>query len=176
MLDLAQKQTIVAEVNAVALTALSAIAAENRGLTAVQMTDLRAKARKEGVYMRVVRNTLARRAVDGTSFACMQEKLIGPLILAFSKEDPGAAARVIFAFIKGSDKLVVKVIALSGKMLAASDLERLAKMPTKDQAISMLMSVMLAPISQLVRTINEPTAKLARTVAAIRDQKQASAG
>lgn len=176
MLELAQKQAIVAEVNAIAATAVSAIAAENRGLTAVQMNDLRNKARKEGVYMRVVKNTLARRAVDGTSFACMREQLVGPLLLAFSKEDPGAAARVISAFVKGNNKLVVKVISISGKVLAATDLERLAKMPTKDQAISMLMSVMLAPISMLVRTINEPTAKMVRTVAAVGEQKQAAGG
>lgn len=176
MLDLARKQAIVAEVNGVALTALSAIAAENRGITAVQMTDLRAKARKEGVYIRVVRNTLARRAVDGTSFACMQDKLVGPLILAFSKEDPGAAARVISEFAKGNQKLVVTIVSISGKLLAASDIDRLAKMPTKLQALGMLASVLQAPISRLVRTINEPTAKLARTVAAIRDQKQASGG
>lgn len=176
MLELAQKQAIVVEVNAVAAAAVSAIAAENRGLTAVQMNDLRNKARKEGVYMRVVKNTLARRAVDGTSFACMREQLVGPLVLAFSKEDPGAAARVISAFVKGNNKLVVKVISLSGKLLEASDLERLAKMPTKDQAISMLMSVMLAPITMLVRTINEPTSKMVRTVAAVGEQKQTAAG
>ena len=176
MLELAQKQAIVAEVTAVAATAVSAIAAEHRGLTAVQMNDLRNKARKEGVYMRVVKNTLARRAVDGTNFACMREQLVGPLVLAFSKEDPGAAARVISAFVKGNNKLVVKVISISGKVLAASDLERLAKMPTKDQAISMLMSVMLAPITMLVRTINEPTAKMVRTVAAVGEQKQAAGG
>lgn len=174
MLELAQKQAIVAEVNAVAAKAVSAIAAENRGLTAVQMNDLRNKARKEGVYMRVVKNTLARRAVDGTEFACMREQLVGPLLLAFSKEDPGAAARVISEFVKGNSKLVVKVVSLSGKVLAASDLERLAKMPTKNQAISMLMSVMLAPITMLVRTVNEPTAKLVRTVAAVGQQKQAA--
>lgn len=176
MLDLAQKQAIVAEVNAVAATAHSAIAAENRGLTAAQMTDLRAKARKQGVYMRVVRNTLARRAVDGTIFACMREQLVGPLVLAFSKEDPGAAARVIADFVKTNDKLVVKIVSISGQVLAVTDIDRLAKMPTKQQALGMLASVIQAPISRLVRTFNEPHAKLVRTVAAIRDQKQAAGG
>jgi large subunit ribosomal protein L10 len=174
VLNLEQKQAIVAEVNAVAATALSAIAAENRGLTAAQITELRAKARKEGVYMRVVKNTLARRAVDGTGFACMQEKLVGPLLLAFSKEDPGAAARVISEFAKGNEKLVVKIVSIGGKVLAASDIDRLAKMPTKQQAISMLMAVLQAPITKLVRTLNEPHAKLVRTIAAVRDQKQAA--
>lgn len=174
MLNLEQKQAIVAEVNAVAATALSAIAAENRGLTAAQITDLRAKARKEGVYMRVVKNTLARRAVDGTGFACMQDKLVGPLLLAFSKEDPGAAARVISEFAKGNEKLVVKIVSIGGKVLAATDIDRLAKMPTKQQALSMLLAVLQAPITKLVRTLNEPHAKLVRTVAAVRDQKQAA--
>jgi large subunit ribosomal protein L10 len=174
VLNLEQKQAIVAEVNAVAATALSAIAAENRGLTAAQITDLRAKARKEGVYMRVVKNTLARRAVDGTGFACMQDKLVGPLLLAFSKEDPGAAARVISEFAKGNEKLVVKIVSIGGKVLAATDIDRLAKMPTKQQALSMLLAVLQAPITKLVRTLNEPHAKLVRTVAAVRDQKQAA--
>jgi large subunit ribosomal protein L10 len=176
VLDLAQKQAIVAEVNAVAATALSAIAAEYRGLSAAQMTELRAKARKEGVYMRVVKNTLARRAVDGTNFACMREQLVGPMILAFSQEDPGSAARVISEFAKTNEKLIVKIVSISGKVLAASDVERLAKMPTKQQALGMLASVLQAPISRLVRTINEPHAKLVRTFGAVRDQKQAAGG
>jgi large subunit ribosomal protein L10 len=176
VLDLAQKQAIVAEVNAIAASAHSAIAAENRGLSAAQMTELRAKGRKEGVYMRVVKNTLARRAVDGTSFACMREQLKGPLLLAFSQEDPGAAARVISEFVKTNEKLVVKIVSISGQVLAPSDIVRLAKMPTKLQAIAMLASVSQAPVVKLVQTLNETVAKLVRTVAAVRDQKQAAGG
>ena len=153
----------------------SAVAAEYAGLSAEQMTALRAQARTGGVYLRVVRNTLARRAVAGTSFECLQDALVGPLLLAFSEEDPGAAARVIEAFVKGNDKLVVKAVSIGGKLLPAVDIKRLASMPTKEQAISMLMSVMKAPITKFVRTLAEPHAKLARTVAAIRDQKQAAA-
>ena len=171
-LTLEQKKVVVTEVAEVASNALSAIAAEYRGLTVDEMTNLRAKARSEGVYMRVVKNTLAKRAVEGTDFECMKEGFTGPLILAFSQEDPGAAARVLKDFGKEHSSLVVKLIALGGQMLDVSDLDRLASMPTRDQAISMLMSVMRAPVEKLARTLNEVPGKMVRTVAAIRDQKQ----
>ncbi|HED15556.1 MAG TPA: 50S ribosomal protein L10 [Gammaproteobacteria bacterium] len=170
-LTLEQKKAVVTEVAEVASNALSAIAAEYRGLTVDEMTNLRSKARSEGVYMRVVKNTLAKRAVEGTEFECMKDGFSGPLILAFSQEDPGSAARVLKDFGKEHKKLVVKLIALGGQMLDASDLDRLASMPTRDQAISMLMSVMLAPVEKLARTLNEVPGKMVRTVAAIRDQK-----
>ena len=173
-LNLEQKKSIVSEVAEVAATAYSAIAAEYSGLTSTQMTELRAKAREAGVYVRVVKNTLARRAVEGTDFECMNEGLVGPLVLAFSLEDPGAAARLVKDFAKDNDKLVAKLVAISGKLLPATELERLAKMPTKEQAISMLMAVMKAPTEKFVRTLNEVPGKLTRTVAAIRDQKQAA--
>jgi len=170
-LTLEQKKVVVTEVAEVASTALSAIAAEYRGLTVGEMTDLRAKARSEGVYLRVVKNTLAKRAVEGTEFECMKDGFSGPLIFAFSQEDPGSAARVLKDFGKEHKKLVVKLIAIGGQMLDASDLDRLASMPTRDQAISMLMSVMRAPVEKLARTLNEVPGKMVRTVAAIRDQK-----
>ncbi len=173
-LNLEQKKTIVAEVAEVAASAHSAIAAEYAGLTSTHMTELRAKARDAGVYLRVVKNTLARRAVEGTDFACLQEGLTGPLVLAFSLEDPGAAARVLKDFAKANDRLQVKLVAIGGKLLPASDIERLAKMPTKEQAISLLMAVMKAPLDKFARTLNEVPGKLTRTVAAIRDQKQAA--
>jgi large subunit ribosomal protein L10 len=168
-----QKEAIIAEVAEVAASALSAVGAEYSGLSAAEMTELRAKAREGGVYLRVVKNTLARRAVEGTEFECMQDGLVGPLVLAFSQEDPGAAARVIKDFAKENENLSVKLVSISGKLLDASELDRLAKMPTKEQAISMLMAVMKAPVEKFVRTLNEPHAKLARTIAAIRDQKAA---
>lgn len=174
-LTLEDKKQIVSEVAAVAAEAHSAVAAEYRGLTVEQMTDLRKKAREGGVYLRVVKNTLARRAVEGTDFECMQEGLTGPLLLAFSQEDPGAAARVIKDFAKEHEKLSVKLVAISGQLLDASALDRLAKLPTKEQAISMLMALMKAPVEKLARTMNEVPGKLVRTVAAVRDQKQASA-
>ena len=173
-LNLEQKKSIVSEVAEVAASAYYAVAAEYSGLSSTQMTDLRAKAREGGVYLRVVKNTLARRAVEGTDFECMNEGLVGPLVLAFSQEDPGAAARLLKDFAKDNDKLVVKLVAISGQLLAASELDRLAKMPTKDQAISLLMAVMKAPTEKLARTLNEVPGKLVRTVAAVRDAKQAA--
>lgn len=173
-LNLAQKQTIVAELNEIAAGAYSAVAAEYIGLTAEEMHQLRVEARKSGVYLRVVKNTLARRAVANTEFACMQEGLTGPLVLAFSQEDPGSAARVVKDFAKDHPKLIVKLVSIGGKLLAPTELETLAKMPTYDQAISMLMAVMKAPVEKLARTVNEVPGKLVRTVAAIRDQKEAA--
>jgi large subunit ribosomal protein L10 len=173
-LNMAEKQAIVAEVAEVAASAHSAIAAEYRGMTVDAMTRLRAEARNHGVYLRVVKNTLARRAVAGTDFECMQEGLTGPLVLAFSQEDPGAAARVIKDFVKDNKQMVVKLVAIGGKLLPATDLEALAKMPTRDQAISMLMGVMKAPIQKLARTLNEVPGKLVRTLAAVRDAKEAA--
>ncbi|MDH3354976.1 MAG: 50S ribosomal protein L10 [Chromatiales bacterium] len=172
-LNLEQKKSIVTEITEVAETAFAAIAADYNGLTSTQMTELRAKARDGSVYLRVVKNSLARRAFEGSDFECMNEALIGPMVLAFSMEDPGSAARVLKEFAKENDKLEVKLIALGGQLLAASDLDRLASMPTKDQAISMLMSVMKAPVEKLARTLNEVPGKLVRTVAAIKDQKAA---
>jgi large subunit ribosomal protein L10 len=173
-LNFAQKQAVVAEVAEVASKAYSAVAAEYRGMRVEQLTALRVEARKVGVYLRVVKNTLARRALEGTDFACMQEGLTGPLILAFSQEDPGAAARVVGDFAKGNHKLLVKLVSIGGELLPTSELETLAKMPTYDQAISTLMSVMQAPVAKLVRTLNEVPGKLVRTVAAIRDAKEAA--
>jgi large subunit ribosomal protein L10 len=173
-LSLDQKKAVVAEVAKVAANAHSAIAAEYIGLTVEAMTALRVKARENNVYLRVVKNTLARRAFEGTDYECMSDSMVGPLLLAFSVEDPGAAARVISDFSKGNDKLVTKLVSVGGELLAAGDIKRLASMPTKDQAISMLMSVMNAPIGKLARTLNEVPGKLVRTVAAIRDQKDAA--
>ena len=173
-LSLEQKKAVVSEVAEIAKEAHSAVAAEYRGLTVEEMTELRVKARDGGVYLRVVKNTLAKRAVEGTDFECMQDGLTGPLVLAFSQEEPGAAARLVKDFAKEHDQLVPKLVAFGGEMLAASDLDRLAKMPTRDQAISLLMAVMKAPTEKFVRTLNEVPGKLVRTVAAIRDQKQSA--
>lgn len=173
-LNLEQKKAVVAEVAEVASGAISAIAAEYRGLTVGEMTELRAKARESGVYLRVVRNSLARRAIEGTDFECMQEGLTGPLVMAFSQEDPGSAARVIEDFAKEHKHLVVKLVSIGGKLLQPSDIKTLAKMPTYDQSISMLMAVMKAPTEKLARTLKEVPGKLVRTVAAIRDAKQAA--
>jgi large subunit ribosomal protein L10 len=175
-LNLEDKKALVAEVSAVAATAQSVVAAEYRGLTVAQMTDLRARARKSGVYMRVVKNTLARKAIAGTSFEPIGPKLKGPLVLAFSKDDPGAAARVLKDFAKANDKLVPTLVSLGGQVLGGKDLEKVASLPTREQALAMLMGVMKAPIQKLVGTLIAPQSKLVRTLAAVRDQKAASAG
>ena len=139
-LNLEDKKSIVAEVSTIAASAFSAVAAEYRGLSVDELTELRAKARSEGVYLRVVKNSLAKRAVDGTEFECMRDSLRGPLIMAFSQEDPGAAARLVNNFSKEHDKLIAKVIAIGGEVLPLEQLEHLAKLPNRDQAISLCCS------------------------------------
>lgn len=173
-LDLAQKAALVAELADVASKAHSAIGADFTGLSVAEMTELRRSARAAGVYMKVAPNTLASRALQGTDFGCMCEGLVGPLLLAFSREDPGAAARVVSAFAKTHNKLVVKLVSISGRLLAPGDLSSLANLPTREQALSRLMAVMKAPIGRLVRTLAEPQTRLVRTLVAIGEQKKAA--
>ena len=173
-LNIEQKKAVVAEVADAAGKALSAVAAEYRGLTVEEMTELRAKARKGGVYLKVAKNTLVRRAVEGTEYECMQDALTGPLLFAFSMEDPGAAARLVKEYSKDHDHLIAKLVSVGGELYDASELERLSTLPTYDQAIAILMGVMKAPIEKFVRTLAEPHAKLVRTVAAVRDAKEAA--
>ena len=132
-------------------------------------------ARENNVYLRVVRNTLLKRAIEGTEYECLNEALVGPTILAFSQEDPGAAARVLKDFSKENDRFDVKALAVGGNLLAADQIDVLAKLPTYDQGIAILMSVILAPVTKLVRTVNEVPTKATRVVAAVRDQKQEAA-
>ena len=172
---LEDKQQIVSEVNQAASSALSAVLADYRGVTVEDMTALRKNARANKVYLRVVRNTLLKRAVADTEFECIQEVLMGPTILALSQEDPGAAARVLKDFAKGNDDFEIKALSVGGQLMDASQIDVLAKLPTVDQARSMLMSVMLAPVTKLARTMNEVPSKLTRAVAAVRDQKQDAA-
>ncbi len=173
-LSIEQKKAVVAEVAEVASNALAAVAAEYRGLTVEEMTELRVKAREDGVFLRVAKNTLVRRAVEGTEFECMQDSLTGPLLLAFSMEDPGSAARLVKDYSKSHDHLVAKLVAVGGQAYDASELDRLASLPTYDQAIAILMGVMKAPIEKFVRTLAEPHTKLVRTIDAVRDAKQAA--
>jgi large subunit ribosomal protein L10 len=172
-LNLDQKKEVVAELANVAAKAHSLVAAEYAGLTVSQLTELRKKARQGKVFLKVAKNTLVSRAVEGTDYACVQDALVGPMLYAFSQEDPGAAGRLIKEFAKANEKLVPKVVAIGGQMYPGSHLEKLASLPTREQALAMLMGVMLAPITKLVRTLAEPAAKTARAVAAVRDQKAA---
>jgi large subunit ribosomal protein L10 len=173
-LNLEQKKEVVAELANVAATAHSLVAAEYAGLTVEQLTELRKKARQGGVYLRVAKNTLVSRAVSGTEFECVKDALTGPMLYAFSKEDPGAAGRLIKDFAKANEKLKTRLVAIGGQMYPGSHVDRLASLPTREQALAILLGVMKAPIEKFVRTLAEPAAKVARAVAAVRDQKQAA--
>lgn len=173
-LNLEDKKALVKEVAEIAAVSQSVVAAEYRGITVTQMTELRARARAKGVCVRVVENTLAREALAGTSFEAIGSRLKGPLVLAFSKDDPGAAARVVKDFAKSNDKLVATLVSLGGQVLPGSDLEKVASLPTREQALSMLLGTLKAPIEKFVRTVAAPHTKLVRTVAAVRDAKQAA--
>ena len=163
-LNLAEKKALVADVNAVAASALSAVVAEYRGLTVAEMTELRTEARNSGVYMKVVKNSLARRAVEGTQFECIRESLHGPLLLAFSREDPGSAARVIRGFSKEHANLVTVSVAVGGEVYDATNLDRMASLPNLDEARAMVLRTLNGPMTQLVRLLSEPGAMLARTL------------
>ena len=173
-LNLTSKKNVVAEVSEIAGKAYALVATEYHGLTVEHMTQLHARARATGVYLRVVKNTLARRALVETDFACTQDHLVGPLVLAFSMEDPGAAARLWRDFFKGNDKLdkeMVKFVSVSGELLPGSELERLAKLPTREEALALLMACMRAPLDKFARTLSEIPGKLVRTIEAIRQNK-----
>ena len=172
-LRLEDKKIVVKEINAVAGDSITAVAAEYRGLSVAEMTELRISARDSGVYLRVVKNTLARLAFKGTDFECMQDILKGPILLAFAREDPGAAARVIKNFAKEHDALKAVSLSIGGQLLPGSDLAKLADLPTLDQARGMLLNLMMAPMTQLVRTLAEPPAMLARTLSARAEQEVA---
>lgn len=176
-LNIASKQAIVAEVQETAAHALSLVATEYHGLTVAQMTKLHARARENGVYFRVVKNTLARRALADTGFNCVDDRLVGPLVLAFSREDPGAAARLWRDFFEENEKVdqgIVKFMSISGEVLPGSELDRLAKLPTRDEALSLFMACLRAPVEKFVRTVNEVPGKLVRTVEALRRSEEAA--
>ena len=173
-LGLEDKKAIVAEVRETAANALSVVIADARGVSVGNLNALRKQAREQRVHVRVVRNTLARRAVEGTEFECISPALAGPTLLAFSMEDPGAAARIFKDFAKQVEAFQVKALAASGRLMGPEQIDVLASLPTRDQAISMLMSVMQAPVAKFVRTLNEVPGKLVRILAAIRDQKEAA--
>lgn len=171
-IGLKEKQAIVAEVNETASKALSAVMADYRGVPVDDMTNLRKTAREAGVQVRVIRNTLAKRAFEGTEFECLNDAMLGPNILAFSLEDPGAGARLFKDFAKEIEAFEIKALSVGGKLLPAEQIDALAKLPTRDQAIALLMAVLQAPITKLARTLNDVPARVTRVVAAVRDQKQ----
>lgn len=174
-LNLEDKKAIVAEVNETAGNALSLVIADARGVNVTDMTELRAKAREQKIDLRVVRNTLAKRAFEGTDFECVSDVLTGPSLFGFSMEDPGAAARLFKEFAKTNDKFEIKALSVSGQLLDKAQVDVLANLPTLEQALGQLASVMIAPVSKLVRTLNDVPSKVTRVVAAVRDQKQEAA-
>lgn len=174
-LNLEDKKAIVAEVNETAGNALSLVIADARGVNVTDMTALRAQAREQNVNLRVVRNTLAKRAFEGTEFECVSDMLTGPSLFGFSMEDPGAAARLFKDFAKANDDFEVKALSVSGQLLDKGQIDVLANLPTMEQALGLLASVTLAPVTKLVRTFNEVPTKVTRVVAAVRDQKQEAA-
>lgn len=172
-LNLDDKKTVVAEVSAEVANAQSIIVAEYRGLGVVDLTALRANARKSGVYLRVVKNTLVRRAIAGTPFEGLSAQLVGPMIYGISK-DPVAAAKLLNDFAKGNDKLAIKIGAMPNYVMDAAGVKALATMPSREELLSKLLGTMQAPITQFVRTLNEVPTKFVRGLAAVRDAKEAA--
>lgn len=174
-LTLSQKKSVVAEVAEVAQESLSVLGAHYRGLTVEQITNLRVAARTKDVHLQVVKNTLAKRALKGTEFELVEDRLVGPTILAFSSDAPGAAARVFRDFLKDNeelDKSMVQFVCLSGQVYESGDLDRVASLPTKDEALSLMLACMKEPLNKLARVLNEPTAQFVRTVNAVGEQKR----
>ncbi len=174
-LNLEGKKAIVVEVSATASNALSLVIADARGVSVTDMTTFREKAREQNIDIRVIRNTLAKRAFEGTEFECVSEVLTGPSLFGFSMEDPGAAARLFKDFAKANDKFEVKALSVSGQLLGKEQIDVLAKLPTLEQALGQLANVTLAPVIKLVRTLNEVPTKVTRVVGAVSDQKQKAA-
>jgi large subunit ribosomal protein L10 len=172
-LNLDDKKAVVAEVSAEVARAQAIVLAENRGLEVGQMTDLRRRARNAGVYFRVVKNTLARRAVADTPFAELAEKMVGPLAYGISS-DPVALAKVLHEFAKGNEKLAIKGGAMANYVMSAKDVASLAIMPSREELLARLLGTMQAPVAQFVRTLNEVPSRFVRTLAAVRDAKGAA--
>ena len=170
-LNLEGKKEVVAEVSERLKKAQTVVLAEYRGLPVEDITVLRSQARASGVYLRVLKNTLARRAVKGTPFEKLADHMVGPLAYGIS-DDPVAAAKVLHAYAKGNDKLVIKGGAMANQVMSAKEVGQLASMPSRDELLARLMGTMRAPIAKFVQTLNEVPAKLVRTLAAVRDQKE----
>ena len=171
-LRLNDKKAIVDELHQVAKKSVAAIAANYLGLTVAEMTVLRKQARDAGIVLKVYRNTLARRAVQDTDFSCLQESLVGPLVLLFSQDEPSSAARLVRDFAKNRELFEVKALVLEGKLLPPQQLAAVANLPSRNEAIALLMSVIQAPVTKFVRTLAEPYAQAVRVIAAVKDKKQ----
>jgi large subunit ribosomal protein L10 len=173
-LNIDEKKAVVAEVSAEIAKAQAIVVAEYRGLEVGNMTALRREARKSGVYLRVLKNTLARRAVDGTPFSGLSQHLVGPLVYGISP-DPVATAKLMNDFAKGNEKLVIKAGAMPNAVISAQEVKALASMPSRDELLAKLLGTMQAPVAQFVRTLNEVPSRFVRTLAAVRDAKESVA-
>ena len=172
-LNLEQKQAVVAEVAKQVAGAQAIVMVENRGMRVAAMTQLRAKARASGVYFRVMKNTLVRRAVAETAFAALADKMVGPLAYGIGP-DPVAVAKVLNDFAKGNEKFVIAGGAMPGQVMSAKEITALASLPSRQELLAKLVGTMQAPIAKFVRTLNEVPAKFVRTVAAVRDSREAA--
>ena len=170
-LNLDDKKAVVAEISAEVAKAQAIVVAEYRGLEVGSMTELRREARKSGVYIRVLKNTLARRAVDGTPFSGLSEHMVGPLVYGISP-DPVATAKLLNDFAKANDKLVIKAGAMPNAVISAKEVKALASMPSRNELLAKLMGTMQAPVAKLVQTMNEVPSRFVRTLAAVRDKKE----
>lgn len=173
-LNLEEKKAVVAEVSEKLAQAQAVVLAENRGLAVEDMTKLRVNARDNGVYLRVLKNTLARRAVTGTPFEKLGDQMVGPLVYGIS-EDPVAGAKVLNDFAKGNDKFVIKAGAMPDLVMSREDVANLATMPSREELLATLLGTMQAPIAKFVQTLNEVPGKFVRTLAAVRDDKEKQA-
>lgn len=171
-LNYEDKKAIVAEISEVANESVSLVVADYRGLSVPDMTELRKKARESDVYLRVVRNTLAKRALEGSIFECVNDTLTGPLVFGFAKNEPGAAAKLFKEFGKENEQLEVKALSLSGALYDASQLDAVASLPNRDEALSKLAATLLAPATNLARLLSEPSSKLARALDSFKQQKE----
>jgi large subunit ribosomal protein L10 len=171
-LNLTEKKAVVAEVSEQVASAQAIVLAEYRGLTVTEITSLRAEARKAGVYLRVLKNTLVRRAIDGTQFSGLSNDMVGPLMFGISA-DPVAAAKVMNSFAKTNDKFVIKAGAMPNEVLDQAGVKALATMPSREELLSKLLGTMQAPVAKFVQTLNEVPTKFVRGLAAVRDQKAA---
>lgn len=174
-LGLEEKKAIVAEVNETAKNALSLVIADARGVNVGDINALRKLARENNVQLRVVKNTLAKRAFADTEYECVAEVLAGPSLFGFSMEDPGACARLFKDFAKGNDRLEIKALAVGGQMMGAEKIDVLAKLPTREQALGTLAATLIAPVTKLVRTLNEVPSQVTRVVNAVAEQKKEAA-
>lgn len=174
-LTLEDKKAVVTEVKEVAANALSLVIADARGVTVADMDNLRKQAREQKIYMRVVKNSLAKRAFEGSEYEVANAALTGPTLLAFSMEDPGAAARLLKDFAKNTEPFEVKALSVGGELLGADQIDRLAKLPTREEALGMLANVTLAPVTKLARTLNEVPSSITRVMAAVADKKKEAA-